>query len=114
MDLRNAAHSRDVGVSETHASLAALTGTGTGNREQRLLSELRFPVPGSRFPSFYLIPNPVQLLERRLTNNQPPLRSDPLDLREAPSELRVRPIERERRVNARLSTEIHDREQQIA
>ena len=76
--------------------------------------ELLFPVPCSRFPAFHLIPNPIELLERRFTDNQPSLPGDPLDLRESSRELRVRPIERERRVNARLSAEIHDREEQIA
>src|SRR4029077_19314381 len=77
-------------------------------------------------PLFYLLPQPIQLLEapppplppRPLAapppHPHPPPRGQPLDLPETPGELVVRPGQHGLGIDAELAREIHDREQQIA
>ena len=71
------------------------------------------PTPVTR-SALHLVPQRIQLLEPALRHVDPALRRQPLDRREPRRELRVRLVERERRVHAGLAAQVHHREQQVA
>src|SRR5438093_208667 len=64
--------------------------------------------------TLHLVPQPVQLVERRAANLDAALLGEQLHRLEPPRELVIRPLECGARVDGELAREIHHREQQIA
>src|SRR5439155_25345114 len=64
--------------------------------------------------TLHLVPQPVQLVERRAANLDAALLGEQLHRLEPPRELVIRPLECGARVDGELAREIHHCEQQIA